>query len=234
MMRLPGKKHSDHSLSASAMLAITAVLVCGCRESGSATSTRDGRADGSTLAASVSDIKFPHDVAGLQFGIKREDAQKTCEDAGFKALLYERSFAGVGAVPAITCAGLPRSAPFGQFTQLEGMFCKDLLCVVKLVGYDGAKFEPLREAITKQYGPVRADHSSVPAHCTGAALAKCLQDGSARRLLVWSWSSGFPQKISSMIRLVHTASAQGEYVFLFFSDAAGSDLIATTAEQEAR
>lgn len=221
--------HATSRFGITLVLAFGLVLGCGTSKT---ESDRRGTSAGlatQPIPADARDGALPSEIAGFRFGISREQAANLCTARGLEARRYEREFPRVSKVSAMTCLGLPAPSPTGNFVQVETLFCEDRLCVVKLVAYDGAAFEPLRNSLIGLYGAVRADYSNIPKACEGAGLADCLRNGTAQRLLVWTRTDGFPRQITSMVRLVHTASAEGEYLFLFFTDRAGSELFDATA-----
>ena len=167
----------------------------------------------------------PQHLAGIALGTPVDAVATACQTRGLQVLESHQRETARGRVDAIACtvpaAAAEISTEFGDFRQVEVLFCEARACVIKLVAYDSAVFTQAVAASQEAFGRPRSDQSVIPAQCEGVGLLDCIRAGRASRLLVWSWPSG-PGRLGPMVRLSHQGGDRGEYVFLTASNRDGT------------
>lgn len=110
---------TEGSLGVPAALSIAGLFILGCRNAGTGAVDQQPSSLADTSAAAAP-AAFPEHLAGLRFGITREETRRAGGAAGFEVHLHERELADVGAVSAITCVGLLKPEPMSESAYVEG------------------------------------------------------------------------------------------------------------------
>jgi len=126
---------------------------------------------------------FPDTVGVWSWSMDTAAARLACEGVGTP------TWNDAATPMVLTCAG---PAPVDGFPHHEALFCEGRVCIVRL-GVEEDVLEASQALLTERYGPPRGT-----------------QEGG--ELVVWTWTTGFPARITRMVRLRRATRANGQVV----------------------